>query len=68
MDLMNAYPQFPDKELLRKKVVDFVKKRKIYIEEFEAKYGEIPENIKESLPYREDQIMIEKREKHFLDE
>ncbi len=56
MDLIRAYPLFPDKDLLQKKVKDFLKGRQAYLEEFEAKYGEIPENIRESLPYREDQV------------
>ncbi len=56
LDILNAYKQFPDKELLKKKVKDFLKGRQAYLEEFEAKYGEIPSYIKESLPYREDQV------------
>jgi phosphoenolpyruvate carboxykinase (ATP) len=56
MDLMNAYRLFPDKEILRKKIQDFLKGRETYLREFEARYGEIPENIKESLPYRQDQV------------
>ncbi len=56
LDLMVAYNLFPDKELLKKKVRDFLKGRQAYLEAFEAKYGRIPEHIRESLPYREDMI------------
>lgn len=56
MDLMCAAPLFPDKELLARKVRDFLKGRERYLEEFQAEYGEIPEHIRESLPYREDML------------
>ena len=56
MDKMCAAPLFPDKELLAKKVRDFLRGRERFIEEFQAEYGEIPENIRESLPYREDML------------
>ena len=56
MDMMCAAPLFPDKELLAKKVRDFLRGRERFIEEFQAEYGEIPENIRESLPYREDML------------
>ncbi len=56
MDYMRAEPLFPDKELLKKKVKDFLKGRAEHLREFQAVYGEIPENIRESLPYREDQV------------
>ncbi len=56
MDIMRAAPLFPDKELLGKKVRNFLAGRARYIEEFQAEFGEIPENIRESLPYREDMI------------
>ncbi len=56
MDLIRSFPLFPDKELLQKKVRNFLRGRRAYLEEFEATYGEIPENIRESLPYRDDQI------------
>ncbi len=59
LDLMNAYPLFPDKDILKSKVSDFLKGRKRYLQEFEAQYGEIPRNIKESLPYRDDQVFQE---------
>ncbi len=56
MDMMCAAPLFPDKELLAKKVRDFLKGRERFLQEFQAEYGEIPENIRESLPYREDML------------
>ncbi len=62
MDVMNAYPLFPDKEILRKRVIDFLKGREQYLEEFEARYGQIPENIRESLPYREDMVFQTKED------
>lgn len=52
LDLMNAYRLFEDKILLEKKLQDFFKGRREYLDEFEGKYGKIPENIRESLPYR----------------
>lgn len=52
LDLMNAYRLFEDKILLEKKLQDFFKGRREHLEEFEGKYGKIPENIRESLPYR----------------
>jgi len=52
MDLMNAYHLFDDKKLLKKRVIDFLKGRQQYLEEFEEKYGRIPEHIRESLPYK----------------
>ncbi len=58
LELARAYSLFPDREVFVKKVKDFLRGRREYLEEFEAKYGEIPENIKESLPYREDQRYI----------
>ncbi len=56
MDIMCAAAHFPDKDILAKKVRDFLKGRERFIEEFQAEYGEIPENIRESLPYREDML------------
>jgi phosphoenolpyruvate carboxykinase (ATP) len=56
LSLTNAHYLFPDKELLRKKIKNFLKGRTEYLENFESKFGEIPENIRESLPYREDQL------------
>jgi phosphoenolpyruvate carboxykinase (ATP) len=53
LSLMNAHSLFPDKEILRKKIKDFLKGRTEYLENFEAKFGTIPEHLKESLPYRE---------------
>ena len=52
LDLMNAHPLFPDKERLKKKVVDFLKGREAFLETFEGRYGKIPPQIRESLPYR----------------
>lgn len=66
MDLMNAYPRFTDKGLLTRKVVDFLRGRRIFLEEFESKWGPIPENIRESLPYHDDQIDISYLEKEYL--
>ncbi len=52
MDLMNAYNLINDETLLKKKVIDFLKGRQQFLEEFEEKYGRIPEHIRESLPYK----------------
>ncbi len=49
--LLRASALFPDKELLEKKIEDFLTGREKYLEEFEGKYSKIPTNIKESLPY-----------------
>jgi phosphoenolpyruvate carboxykinase (ATP) len=38
---------------LKKRVADFLRGRRQYLEAFEGKYGRIPESIRESLPYRE---------------
>lgn len=62
MDVMNAAPLFPDKDVLKKRVVDFLKGRREYLEDFEARYGQIPENIRESLPYREEMVQPERHE------
>ncbi len=51
MDMMNAYRLFEDKTLLEKKLMDFFRGRQQYLEEFEGKYGRIPEAIREALPY-----------------
>lgn len=56
LDLMNAQPLFKDEALLRKKLVNFFKGRQSYIEEFEGKFGRIPDNIRESLPYAYSEI------------
>ena len=56
MDLMNAYPMFRDKEMLRRKVADFLRGRRVFLEEFESRWGKIPTQIRESLAYREDKI------------
>lgn len=52
LDLMNAGALFEDKEIYKKKLINFFKGREQFLEEFEGKYGRIPENIRESLPYR----------------
>ena len=51
LDLMNARPLFKDPALFKKKLMNFFRGRQIFLEEFEAKYGKIPEAIRESLPY-----------------
>ena len=56
MDVMRAEKLFSDRELLTKKAKDFLRGRREYLEAFEAENGEIPEYIKESLPYRPEQI------------
>jgi len=66
MDLMCSYPMFNDKELLKRKVQDFLKGRRTYLEEFEAKWGAIPDNIRSSLPYRYEQIDFTYLEKESL--
>lgn len=53
LDLMRAHTLFKDRNLLRKRVADFLRGRRQYLEAFEARYGGIPEPIRESLPYRE---------------
>jgi phosphoenolpyruvate carboxykinase (ATP) len=53
LDLMRAHTLFKDRNLLRKRVADFLRGRRQYLEAFEAQYGGIPEPIRESLPYRE---------------
>lgn len=70
MDLMNASPMFRDRELLRRKVSDFLKGRRLALEQFESKWGTIPDEIRESLPYREDQLRFsfsEKDNHHFVE-
>ena len=66
MDLMNAYPKFPDKERLKNKVADFFRGRRAFLEDFESKWGSIPEPIRESLPYLSDQIDFTYLEKEYL--
>ncbi len=51
LDLLRAKTLFPDDELLVIKTKNFLKGREEYLEEFEGKYGRIPTNIKEALPY-----------------
>ena len=66
MDYMIAYSKFYDKELLTTKVKDFLKGRQTYLEEFESTWGAIPDHIRESLPYRHDQIDFSFLEKESL--
>ena len=66
MDLMNAYPKFRDKDLLKSKVADFLRGRRVFLEDFESKWGAIPEPVRESLPYRDDQIDFTYLEKEYL--
>lgn len=66
MDLMNAYPKFYNKDLLKSKVADFLRGRRTFLEDFESKWGAIPEPIRESLPYRDDQIDFTYLEKEYL--
>ncbi len=66
MDLMNSYPMFRDSELLKRKVANFLKGRREFLKEFEARWGSIPEQIRESLPYRDDQIDFTYLEKESL--
>jgi phosphoenolpyruvate carboxykinase (ATP) len=51
LDYMRAAPLFPDKALLGKKVEDFLRGRREYLERFEAEYGQIPARIRDSLPH-----------------
>jgi phosphoenolpyruvate carboxykinase (ATP) len=53
LDLMRADLLFADRQMLKKRVADFLKGRELYLEAFEAKYGRIPKPIRESLPYRD---------------
>ncbi len=53
LDLMRSHTLFTDRNLMKKRVADFLRGRMQYLEAFEAKYGRIPEPIRESLPYRE---------------
>lgn len=56
LDLMAAHHLFRDKGRLEKKLTDFFRGRQQFLEDFEGKYGKIPENIRESLPYRYSEI------------
>ncbi|MBW2163413.1 MAG: hypothetical protein JRF43_02925, partial [Deltaproteobacteria bacterium] len=38
-----------------------------YLENFEARFGEIPEHIRESLPYREDHVYKIVEDRNALD-
>lgn len=52
LDLMNAQALFRDRAKFRVWVEDFFRGRRKFLEEFEGIYGRIPEDIRESLPYR----------------
>jgi len=52
LDLMTAYRLFDDHSLLEKRLQDFYRGRREYLEEFEGRYGRIPEPIREALPYQ----------------
>lgn len=51
LDLMIAQRLFKNREIAKKKISDFLKGRREFLEEFEGKYGRIPPKIRESLPY-----------------
>jgi len=51
LDQMNAHRLFTDRELTRRRVEDFFRGRRAFLEEFESRYGRIPAPIRESLPY-----------------
>jgi phosphoenolpyruvate carboxykinase (ATP) len=53
LDQMRARRLFTDRNLMKKRVADFLSERRQYLEAFEGKYGRIPAPIRESLPYRE---------------
>ncbi|OPY16941.1 MAG: Phosphoenolpyruvate carboxykinase (ATP) [Syntrophus sp. PtaU1.Bin005] len=52
LDLMAAHRLFDDQDLLEKRLRDFYRGRREYLEEFEGTYGRIPEAIREALPYQ----------------
>ncbi len=51
LDLMNAQKLFRDPKMARRRVENFFLGRQRFLEEFEGKYGHIPDDIRESLPY-----------------
>jgi phosphoenolpyruvate carboxykinase (ATP) len=51
LDLMNAQSLFKERTLLRKKINNFFEGRRLFLEEFEGKYGNIPQSIRDALPY-----------------
>jgi len=53
LDQMNAHRLFTDREATRRRVEDFFRGRRAFLEEFEGRYGRIPAPIRESLPYEE---------------
>ncbi len=67
MDIMNSFRLFPDKVILKKKLVDFLKGREKYLEEFEGKYGGIPDEIRESIPYLEKHLFLDNHQDDFRD-
>jgi len=67
LELMNAHSLFPDEELLKKKIKNFLRGRTKYLEDFEARFGEVPEFIRESLPYREDHVYKITEDQSLLD-
>ncbi len=51
LDMMTASQLFEDREIFKNRVTDFFKGRQAFLDDFEGKYGRIPPNIRESLPY-----------------
>jgi phosphoenolpyruvate carboxykinase (ATP) len=51
LDMMTASQLFKDREIFKNRVTDFFKGRQAFLDDFEGKYGRIPPNIRESLPY-----------------
>lgn len=51
LNVMVAEKCFPDAESAHRRVTDFFRGRQHYLEEFEGRYGRIPKEIRESLPY-----------------
>jgi phosphoenolpyruvate carboxykinase (ATP) len=47
-----AFHLFPDKVQLREIMIDFLRGRERFLEEFEGKYGKIPDHIRNSLPWQ----------------
>ena len=51
LDMMTASQLFKNREIFKNRVTDFFKGRQAFLDDFEGKYGRIPPNIRESLPY-----------------
>ncbi|MDD5168211.1 MAG: phosphoenolpyruvate carboxykinase [Syntrophales bacterium] len=68
LDLMNAQILFKDGALARRRLENFFIGRKKYLEEFEGKYGQIPNEIRESLPYTWVEGRIDAEEHNSLEE